>query len=280
MASQRSLLIAGRSEPVAPRQPRRPFLFPAVALGAVTLFSAAPWPFAHKAHAALHGLCAQRPSHSLFLGGDALPFDARMTGIYGGFLVATAYLAARRRFRSFRMPPPAVLATLGLYVAAMALDGGNALLVDLGLPHPYAPDNRLRLATGLLTGTALAVVLCFLLATTLWRTGRWERAPVKGLGELALVTLLQLPFALVVVSEAGWLYRPVAALLLVAATAVVGALMLVVAVLVRGMDRRYDTLREVQGVAAVGLLLGMAAMGGMAAGRFWLEGITGAPPLP
>ncbi len=280
MGSQRSHLIAERSRPVVPRRATRPLLFPAVALGAVALFLAAPWPFAHKAHAALHGLCAQRPSHSLFLGGEALPFDARMTGIYGGFLVATAYLAARRRFRSFRMPPRGVLVTLGLYVVAMAIDGGNALLVDLGLPHPYAPDNRLRLATGLLTGTALAVVLCFLLATTLWREGRWEQAPVNGVGELGLVTLLQLPFALVVVTEAGWLHRPVAVILLVAATAVVGALMLVVAVLVRGTDRRYGTLREVQGVAAVGLLLGIAAMGGMAAGRFWLEGITNAAPLP
>ena len=51
------------------------------------------WPFfvsvpmlEHKAHAFLHGICAQRPSHSLQVGDELLPFDARMTGIYTGFL--------------------------------------------------------------------------------------------------------------------------------------------------------------------------------------------------
>src|SRR4051812_13030157 len=60
----------------------------------------APWPLAAKFHAVVHGLCAQRPSHSFALGGTNLPFDARMTGIYGGTLTTILFLLARGRWRA------------------------------------------------------------------------------------------------------------------------------------------------------------------------------------
>src|SRR5262245_31628876 len=76
---------------IEPRTSYRAYLFPLVAGLVVLLFLAAPWSLEHKAHAALHGLCAQRPSHSFTFGSSTLPFDARMTGIYGGFLGASVY---------------------------------------------------------------------------------------------------------------------------------------------------------------------------------------------
>src|SRR6266508_4425764 len=82
----------------------RAYLFPLVASLVVLLFLAAPWSLEHKAHAALHGLCAQRPSHSFTLGTHRLPFDARMTGIYGGFLGASLYLFGRRRYLAAALP--------------------------------------------------------------------------------------------------------------------------------------------------------------------------------
>ena len=96
------------------------------------LFLLAPWPFVTKVHAFLHGLCAQRLSHSYLLGGTALPFDARMTGIYGGFLVTFCYLLAMGRARAwgeFRRP---VLVLLGLFVVMMGIDGSNSTLRDFG----------------------------------------------------------------------------------------------------------------------------------------------------
>lgn len=258
---------------------RRRFAFPAAALALLGAFLAAPWPFAHKAHLALHGLCAQRPSHSLYLGGEALPLDARMTGIYGGFLVTAGFLAARGRLRAFRLPPARVTALLALFVVAMAADGANSLLLDLGLAHPYTPDNRLRVATGLLTGVALATVLGFIVATTLWRQGDWHQAPIGGLRELAAVVALQLPLAAAVSSGEGSLYRPLAIVLLVSAVAVVGTLALVVLVLFGRRDRTYASGGQLQGLLTGALLLAVTLMAGFAAVRMLLERLVGAPPL-
>lgn len=245
-------------------------LLPLVVGALLGLFLLAPWPLAHKAHAVLHGLCAQRPSHTLVLGGQLLPFDARMTGIYGGFAVATLYLLVRGRFRAFRLPSVPTLCVLGAFVAVMAIDGVNALLDDLG--HPvYAPDNRLRLLTGLMAGVALAVALCFLLATTLWRSGDGAAPSVRGPGEALLVAALALPFAMLAASGAGWLYAPISFALLLSAVAAVGMLMTATVLLATGRDRRFDRLADAQAPAAIGLLAGVAFILLVAAGRFWLE---------
>src|SRR5437667_11233498 len=37
----------------------------------------------------LNGVSAQRPTHSVFLGGEQLPLEARMGGVFLGFLCAT-----------------------------------------------------------------------------------------------------------------------------------------------------------------------------------------------
>jgi uncharacterized membrane protein len=262
-----------RSALVRLEEPRRRPVLPWLPLAVVALaaaFMLAPWPLAHKAHAVLHGLCAQRPSHSLALGGQVLPFDARMTGIYGGFAVATLYLCARRRFRAARLPARPVAAVLAGFVGVMAIDGFNALLDDLGSPV-YPPDNRLRLLTGLLAGVALAVALCFLLATTLWRRGDISAAPVRGVGEIGKIVVLAAPLAALALSGWGWAYAPLTVLLVGAATAAVAILMTATLLLATARDRRYERAAEAQPAAVLGLLAGVVFMLAVAGGRFWLE---------
>lgn len=250
------------------------------AAGLAAVFLLAPWPLAHKAHSMLHGLCAQRPSHSLTLGGQALPFDARMTGIYGGFATASVYLLARGRYRVFRHPTPVVATLLALFVAVLAVDGSNALLVDLGRTPLYEPDNRIRLATGLLTGTALAVALCYMTATTLWKRGDWSRRTVSGVGEGLVLVAIQAPFAAAALSGAGALHGPLSLLLVGAAAAAIGLIVLNAVVLGGGRDRSYEDAAGIQGVAAASLLGGVAVMAAIAAGRFWLETTYGLRTLP
>ena len=258
----------------------RMIAFPVLAIGIVALFLAFPASLDDKAHAALHGLCSQRPSHSFTLGEHRLPFDARMTGIYGGFLTTSAYLAFRRRYRVFGLPTIPAMGLLLGGVALLGFDGVNSLLLDLGIWHPYEPHNELRLATGLLTGVALAVAVCFLLSTTLWRRGFAGRRVVSGVGEVGLLVGVQVPFALLVLSGLGWLYVPVAVALLVSATAVVSALALVVLTILRRRDNSYDRLTQLDAAATGSLLVGLAVMALIAGGRFWLEHWTGAQPLP
>jgi uncharacterized membrane protein len=254
---------------------------PALSLVAILLtvgFLIAPWSLETKAHAALHGLCSQRPSHSLELGGRLLPFDARMTGIYGGFLTTTLSLLAWGRFHAVRQPSRRVLSALVLFVVAMALDGTNSLLVDLGVWNLYPPTNAFRLATGLLTGTALATILCFVVATTLWRSGWEDRAPVTSLRELLVIALFHLPFVAIVLSGSSLLYTSAVLLLLAGATLAMATISGVVLVLLRHGDGQYTTMAEVETTAATALVLGVIVMVSAAVGRFAIESWLEIPP--
>lgn len=254
------------------------YLLPVLLGGIVLLFLAAPWSWEHKTHAALHGLCAQIPSHTFRLGDRPLPFDARMTGIYGGFVVTFGYLVAKGRHRAARLPGWIVLGLLGLLVAVMAVDGFNSLFLDLGRPHLYQPNNRLRLVTGIGTGMTLAVVFCFLFGATLWRQPNVRARVVNG-RDLALLFPLQLPFALLVLSGWGWLSYPLSLLLVLSALAVVSSLALVAIVLFRRLDYTFGNATELQPTAAIALIAGVAVMALLSGGRFLLEHLLGVSPL-
>jgi uncharacterized membrane protein len=274
MAIARNQLVENERESEQPA-----LLFPVVATLVALLFLAAPWSLEHKAHAALHGLCAQRPSHSFMLGADRLPFDARMTGIYGGFLGAAIYLAVRRRYRAAALPNVSTSAVLVAFVGIMGLDGFNSLFRDMGWNYAYEPDNRLRLVTGLMTGVALAAAIFLLFGMVLWRRPRLDHRVVQSPGEPFVMLALQVPLALAVISGASWLYVPITLALVGTATAVVSAIGLVVVVLLRTADNSFEDAGQIQGHAVVGLLLGLAVMAAFGGGRYLLESLTNAPPL-
>ncbi|MCC6791704.1 MAG: DUF2085 domain-containing protein [Thermomicrobiales bacterium] len=246
--------------------------------GLTLLFFAAPWSIEHKAHAALHGLCAQTPSHTFLLGDRRLPFDARMTGIYGGFITTAIYLLATGRHRAAALPSWGVLSLLAMLVGLMAVDGFNSLFLDLGRPHPYQPDNHLRLATGMGAGLSLAIIICYLFAVTLWRLPRASERVARG-RDLALLLPLQVPFALLVLSGSAWLWLPIAGILICSAVAVVSSLALVSIVLFRRLDYSFDRLADVHRVATHAVLAGITIMALLSGGRFALERLLGLPPL-
>ena len=257
------------------------WLFLGLVATSVVGLLAAPWGLEAKLYAVVHGLCAQRPSHSFVLGGHRLPFDARMTGIYGGFLVTTAYLLARgtgQRWRAAQLPPRSVALALGLFVALMGLDGVNSTLQDFGLPYAYEPDNRLRLATGLLLGAGLGVLIPFLLNNTLW--AQPVEAPILGgWRELGAVLALEGLFFLIVVSGWGAFYLPVALGLVLSGVVVACTLALALLVLLLGREGRYTRPADVAGLASAALLLGYAALALIAGGRFYLEHVVGMSPM-
>lgn len=155
-----------------------------LALFGLFLFLIAPGTIGFKAHIALHGICAQRPSHSFWLGDDALPLDARMTGIYLAAATTLIWLASIGRLRAALVPSGAVLSALVFFIAAMGVDGTNGLLADLGLWHLYVPSNLTRLTTGILAGVSLGVGIAHVFALSMWTHPESRVAVVHRIPEL------------------------------------------------------------------------------------------------
>ena len=187
--------------PISPPHDRRPLAVGGFAAIVLVGFLIAPGNVAWKTHVALHGLCAQRASHSLQIGGATLPMDARMTGIYLGAAATFIWLVAARRLRATRVPAVPVLSLLASFVVALAVDGFNALLVDLRLPTIYEPSNILRLATGVLAGTSLGVVLGHLFASSMWARGDPERAVVTRPVEVFAPIGISIAIAMLMLSD-------------------------------------------------------------------------------
>lgn len=245
-------------------------------LGGVLLLALLPGGFAEKSKLLLHGLCAQTPGHTFSLGGQPLPFDARMTGIYTGVLGTVAYLTLRGRLLAQLLPPKFVLTILALFVSAMALDGFNSLLTDIGIWHPWTTTNTTRLITGYLAGVTLTVALIWLLSGTVFQVA--DRRPIMSSWRDLVASLAFLPVVGIVLSTApGWLYVPFSTLLVFSAWLVLGTLALVTILLVSRFDERIAQRSQLHLPGAVGLVLGLAAMLMLAFGRQWLERTLGIP---
>ena len=278
MAATGGLEATARHEVSASSPPRSPlpaprlpvWLFLGLVGASITGLVLAPWPLATKLYAVVHGLCAQRPSHSFTFDGVALPFDARMTGIYGGALTTAIFPLAGGRARAVRLPPGPILVMLGVFVAIMGADGVNSTLQDLRVPYLYEPDNRLRLATGLLMGVTLGIMQAYLLNRTVWSDPA-DVPLLRGWWELGVLLAAQALVYLLVISGWGALRTPLALALVGGAVAVVLTLALTFLVLAYGREGRFARPADLAGFASAALLLGYAALALIAAARFLLE---------
>lgn len=174
----------------------------------------------------MSGICPQRPAHSYTLGGVQLPIEARMVGMFGAFFFGVLELATVGRRRSLHWPPRLVALALLVGFTAMAFDGVNALFYDLralGLPHLYTPDLRLRLATGVAAGLAMAFALTPAVGQVIVPVSP-SAAPCPGWRDVGLAAACAAGYALLVAS--GWapLLYPTA---LIAVAGVVLAFMLI-----------------------------------------------------
>jgi hypothetical protein len=202
-----------------------------------------------------------------------------MTGIYGGFMVAFACLAAKGRDRAAKLPSFPLMGLLALFVGVMALDGFNSLLLDLGETHLYQPDNRLRLLTGVGTGIALATIFCYLFGVTLWRRPNIAM-PVLTWRDLPVLILAQAPFLVLVIAGWGWTAPVLTVLLVLAAVFVIGALALIAIVLIRRLDYTFERIGDLQTTATSAIFVAVVLMGLLSGSRFLLEHFVGLQTLP
>jgi uncharacterized membrane protein len=243
------------------------------------IFLALPWSIEHKAHLALHGLCAQRPSHTYGFDGRLLPFDARMEGIYSGFLVTTAVLFLSGAHRWSRPPSVSRLAVIAILGGVMALDGFNSFLKDLALPYLYEPMNWLRLVTGMTAGIVLGFALCFLMASSVWRVVDTRRQTLEDLRVVGLVALLWVPIGLAIISGWGPLYVPLTLMFVFAALLALTMLSVVVLVILGKRDFTFANAESLGGYGLGAIALAVLLMGLLSAGRTVLERSMGASPL-
>ncbi len=253
-----------------PGRIREYWLWASVILVAAVVFFGAPGGYAGTSHTILHGLCAQTPSHTITFGGNMLPFDARMTGIYGGFLVTIVAIAAGGKLFRYGNPPNRVIAVLVVLVGLMAVDGFNSLLTDLMLWHPYESSNALRVVTGYGTGVSLAIALSWLLASSAWNLGTPEPA-IGRLRDLATPAAGLVAYGVLLLASPGWLHFPVSMLLVVSAWLTVTILMLVIVLLALKLDSQVRQVRHLHVPVAISALLAVSVMIGLASVRFWAE---------
>jgi uncharacterized membrane protein len=250
-----------------------------VAFFVAMAFLAAPWSFELKAHVAMHGLCAQTPSHSFFFDGRALPFDGRMTGIYSGLLSTVIILVAMGRHRAAGLPSIGSSIVLLTFVAAMALDGFNSLFFDLGKWHPYTPSNEYRLLTGWMAGIGIGTILVMLAGMTLWRRPRTrERVIPRWWFPIAMLLPL-VPVRLLIGTGSDAIFYPYSFLLMVSAVVAFTTLVLVTTLMLLNRENRYERFDQLRMLTAISVVIAIALILAIGGGRFWLEAVTHAPAL-
>jgi uncharacterized membrane protein len=255
-----------------------PGVFVLVLAAALALFVSVPGTVEGKSLAVLHGLCAQQAGHSYYFGDARLPFDARMTGIYGGFGLTALYLLARGRWRAAGLPGVPVIVVLALMVIPLALDGTNSFLKDVQAPYVYEPRNAIRTVTGMLTGVSMATFIWLLVGqTAVARGARSERPVWSGIGELALVLSVQVACLGLIATTWAPLRLPLTFLLILSAAGVLTGLLLPFVLLALRRENVARDAWELAGPATLALLLAFAVMAITAGGRFFAEAMLGAP---
>jgi uncharacterized membrane protein len=202
-------------------------------------------------------------SHSLYPDGYQSVLCARNTGIYAGALLAGLWALATGRGRAGGLPARGPGVALALGFAAMAADGLNSLVDDIGLRALYAPTNELRLATGLLAGLAVGVCFLAVINSLLWRAP--APRPVvpdwRSLGGLLLApAALWLGLALGLPA----LSLPLAVLTAAASLALFGAVNLLFLSLVLRWENRFDRAGQLGAPAAIAVAVAVLQLGGLA----------------
>ena len=184
-----------------------------LALGLIVVtLSLSPGGLAERLNYLGRAVCGQLAEHSFFFGGRQLPLCARCTGTYLGALTTYVMLSLMGRGRASRLPPVNILLILLLFIAFWALDGLNSYLPLFTQSYLlYEPSNILRLASGLLQGLAIMVIVRPIFAFTLWAETSDERV-VRHWGELVLLLAVVALVGLAAQSELPWLYYPLALL--------------------------------------------------------------------
>lgn len=232
-------------------------------------FVVAPGTLPQKLLWSMGGVCNLRPSHSYFAGDVQLPLEARMIGIYGGFMVTLFLLLTLGRWGTRRLGGPLTIGLLVVMFGSMAFDGVNSTLMEMKLPYLYTTTNPIRLATGLLSGIALAPFMLWLANIVLLpKAPHDDRMVVRGPWELLLPLAVNAVFGALIISGLSWLYYPLALLGVGGIVMSLAGVLLLPIVTLSNIDGRITQPRQLVAPASLALMLTFVALAGIAALRW------------
>ena len=164
-------------------------------------------------------------------GPTKMPLEARMYGIFAGFLMTWLLAGWMKRGHAVVAPPPWLLVLMIAFIALMGFDGLNATLYDVNslgvmIPYLYAPRLDLRLATGLLSGIGMGGILLPVVNYALWREHA-SRPIFDNVFDLATLLVWAGIIYALVVSGSGLFFYPVSLLGVLGVISLVGALNIV-----------------------------------------------------
>jgi uncharacterized membrane protein len=251
----------------------RPWLFAFVGIGLTLLLGVLFLPIRgldYRLQMVVHGVCSQ--AHYLYVGALRLPLCARNTGIYAGTLGTLLGLLALGKRRAAGLPPVAITLLLVLGGLAMAIDGTNSLLLDLGGYNLYTPHNPLRVVTGLLMGTMIGVFVLLMFNVALRKAPTADERIISSWIEYAALLLIDLAVYLVIFFGPGFLYYPVALFSVIGIVGVLFVANIFVLAMVNGFEGKVTRLRQLTRPATIGLVLTAVELIALAGLRLWVEG--------
>ncbi len=218
------------------------------------------------------GVCHRIVERSFVVDGEQLPLCVRCTGIYLGFLSTVVVSFLRGRRRPAGLPPLGITILLGLFLAAVGLDGLNSYMALFpGLPHLYEPHHALRLLTGTLEGVALAAFLWPVLHASLWQTPQEQRS-IPNLRELGLVLLVALGLGALAYWHPPLSFYPLALLSLAGIFLAMGTLGTMLVAVIAGRLGKVTTWGQALCLFAWGSLVALLEMAALSWVRYALLG--------
>ncbi len=260
------------------------------------VFVLVPMPLVNKFYLIGFGICPQRPSHSYFLGENMLlgetvvraifpvinriapntatkmPVEARMYGMFAGFLVTWLYSFWRGRGHAAGMPSPLIMLAYVSFIAIMGVDGGNATMYDIhnaGVPIPYVYVPRLdvRFITGWLSGIGMAGIVLPAVNYVLWKYA--EAKPMfDRLIDLLPLLLMGAVILVLLTTGSGLFFYPLAVLAPLGILATLGALNVVLVLTLGHRERFAANWGEALNPVALALCFALVELGALSLMRF------------
>lgn len=259
--------MAQRIVPTTPQKPGFPWLIVAIGMCYLTVMALLLFLPGASVLDRLRwldsGICAQQPTHSFYPGGQQLPLCARNTGIYTSFFLTLITLYVTGRGRSQRLPPRPIMVVLICCVIALAIDGSNSLALDLHLPHLYQPHNLLRLATGLLTGLALAAFGLPMTNRLIWCEYNEQRS-ISSWQMLGYFVLLPALCFLAIASQNALILYPVALISSIGVFTLISIINLITVVALSRRDETFTRYREIAAFFSLALVLALGELSALA----------------